>query len=353
MPLVTYDGKLKIILPNSDGKSTFDLGLVSSDSIKEAHFILLNSNPVDMDLLSYGASTTACKVKLMGCAKDNLKNDVHFPSINVTKCNKVKSKHYAVFRIVTDTGIYKREGVINFQVNVQSKFETVSVPVRLKISNGNLEVGPDRLVFDECFPGKICSHPLRIHSTYNEPMVIQSIESIPPDPRLSSSHSGHITTRSTRIVGHLFLDPSIPCNINNNCYTGFPLSSTFGTQWLESFSSPSKINELDYAVLNTFYGRYLNTTSGKRWQNLTLRLDTSEVKGHFFQSRVKLSWPKLVTGHSMGNKSIFTFPLTQIGHTSYRNITLRNPSDKTLALQLVMDWSFPEVKHNFKTLPNS
>lgn len=351
IPLLTYDGKLTLILPDPDGKNIFDLGLASSDSLKEAHFVLLNENPIDMDILSYGSSSSSCKVKLIGCGKDNLENDVHFPGQNVTKCTNIKSGKYAVFRILADT--FKREGTINFQVNIISKYESVSLPVRLKVSKGSLEIGPDKLVFDECFPGKICSHPLKIHSTFNEPMVIQSIWSIPHDPRLSSSHSGHITTRSTRIVGHLFLDPSISCTANNNCYTGFPVTSNIGIQWIASFAAPNKIHELDYAILNTLYGRYVNATSGRRWQNLTLRLDTSEVKGHFFQSRVKLSWPRLIAGHSIGNKSTFAFPLTQIGHTTYRNITVKNPSDKTLALQLIMDWSLPSSKNIFKMLPSS
>lgn len=114
--------------------------------------------------------------------------------------------------------------------------------------------------------------------------------------------------------------------------------------------------DLDINLLNIFYGRYLNlTSSGKKWQNLTLRLDTTEVKGHFFHTRVKMSWPKLVVGSSASavNKSVFTFPLTQIGNTSYKNITIRNPSNAILTLQLVMDWAYPQAKNLFKNIPSS
>lgn len=137
------------MLPNSDSK-LFDLGLVSNDGFKEAHFILINNNPVNIDILNFGASTTTVKIKMVGCGKDNINNDVHIPTANITKCSYIKSGLYAVFRILVDTR--RKEGVVNFQVNIQTKFETVSVPVRMKVSNGNLEIGPDRLVFDECFP---------------------------------------------------------------------------------------------------------------------------------------------------------------------------------------------------------
>lgn len=140
------------MLPNSNEK-ILNLGLVNNDGFKEAHFILINNNPVKVNILNLGASTTTVKIKMIGCGKDNVNNDVHIPSANVTKCSYVKSGLYAVFRILVDTR--KKEGVVDFQVNIHTKFETVSVPVRMKVSSGNFEIGPDRLVFDECFPVSI------------------------------------------------------------------------------------------------------------------------------------------------------------------------------------------------------
>lgn len=59
---------------------------MSTESIKEAHFVLSNKNPVDLDILYSGTSSLASKVKLVGCGKDNIENDVHFPSANISKC---------------------------------------------------------------------------------------------------------------------------------------------------------------------------------------------------------------------------------------------------------------------------
>lgn len=66
--------------------------------------------------------------------------------------------------------------------------------------------------------GKLCSHPLRVHSTFNEPMVIENILTLPPDPRITSKHSGHILARATKVIGHLYLDPNLNCK--NECYCG-------------------------------------------------------------------------------------------------------------------------------------
>lgn len=124
---------------------------------------------------------------------------------------------------------------------IETQFEKLVVPVHYRAAHGKLEIGPDRLVFDQCFPvnrirslidyiliisfqKKICSHPLRVHSTFSHPMVIENILSIPPDPRLTSKHLGHIIARSTKIVGYLYLDPSIGCG--SKCYLGLNVNDT-------------------------------------------------------------------------------------------------------------------------------
>lgn len=95
-----------------------------------------------------------------------------------------------------------------------------------------------------------------------------------------------------------------------------------------------------------------HTANGlKKWQNLTLRLDTSEVRGHVFKTRVKMSWPSLLVDQNMENKSVFTFPLTQVGNVSYQNITIRNPSSYNLVVQIVLDQNYPEVQSVYEGLP--
>lgn len=113
------------------------------------------------------------------------------------------------------------------------------------------------------------------------------------------------------------------------------------------------VPEFDLNLVNVFYSRYLNQTANgsKKWQNLTLRLDTSEVRGHMFKSRVKMSWPSLLVDQNMENKSLFTFPLTQVGNVSYQNITIRNPSSYSLIVQIVLDNSYPDAESVYDGLP--
>lgn len=89
----------------------------------------------------------------------------------------------------------------------------------------------------------------------------------------------------------------------------------------------------------------------KKWQNITLRLDTSEVRGYIFKTRVKMSWPRLVIDQNFENKSVVTFPLTQIGNVSYRNITIKNPSTYNLVVQIVLDKDYPDLQLMHEGLP--
>lgn len=115
---------------------------------------------------------------------------------------------------------------------------------------------------------------------------------------------------------------------------------------------PKSVVNFDLNLFNTFYNRFLNITSNgmKKWQNLTLRLDTSEVRSHMFKTRVKMSWPSLIHGH-VDNKSVILFPLTQIGSKSFRNITVKNPSSSTLMVQILLDRVYPNIELLYEGLP--
>ncbi|KAF5274287.1 hypothetical protein FQR65_LT04405 [Abscondita terminalis] len=338
LPLLSYNGKLQLTFSYIHNDNSLDLGLVSVDTEKFTRFLLLNTNPVPVNFNKLVTSLPASVIEIVGCSKGNhsiaLLSNL---SKNVTKCTILGPNEYAIVQLTVMAP--HAEGQVWGDVVVETQFERLSIPVHYKVAQGKLEIGPDRLVFDQCFPGKICSHPLRVHSTFNDPMVIENILSIPPDPRLSSKHLGHIMARSTKVIGHLYLDPSIGCV--KDCYVGLNAEDT--ARWFETLSLPNSTPELDLELVNAFYNRYLNQTlnGSKKWQNLTMRLDTSEVKWHLFKTRVKMSWPSLVVQDQLSNGSVFKFPLTQVGNTSYHNITVRNPSSHNLVLQLVLNLAYP------------
>lgn len=117
-------------------------------------------------------------------------------------------------------------------------------------------------------------------------------------------------------------------------------------------SLPSHTRDSDLNFLNTRHVRFINSTADGSWENITMRLDTTEVRGHRFYVNIKPYWPSLLAGSSsIKNKSVLMFPLTQVGNTSYRAIKLHNPSASPLMVQLVMDWSYPQGARLYHSLP--
>jgi hypothetical protein len=133
----------------------------------------------------------------------------------------------------------------------------------------------------------------------------------------------------------------------------FLIRFSAGSQWLHTLGLPIHAQDTDLTLLNTRYNRYLALINGasSAWHNLTLRLDTTEVRGHLFQARVRLTWPKLVSSPQVGNTSAITFPLTQIGNTTYKELILQNPSSKVVVIQVVLDYVYLQGNHLRDILP--
>ncbi|XP_066999356.2 transmembrane protein 131 [Anabrus simplex] len=358
VPLLCYNGRLTKMIISSFNETELNFGTVGSASRKEAYFALINSNPVPVQLQSWGTNLTGAVVELMGVAVGNIssiKGRHKFNNMNISSV--VEPGQYAVFRVLVIAP--ETEGATLAEIFVQTQFENVVLPARMRVAHGRLEMLPQSLVLDDCFPGKLCVQQLLVRSLFSRPMTVTSITSVPPDPRVSysyvakgSQYSGAplIVPLQTSSVGLLKFDPGLGCG--TQCYLGILPNSTAGNQWLQNLGLPTHTKESDLSLFNVRYNRYSSMTrDAAARQNLTLRMDTTEVRDHQFQARVHLTWPKLATNLPSGNRSVLGFPLTQIGNTTYRDLVLQNPSSKALVLQLVMDWTYPQADRLLESLP--
>lgn len=62
----------------------------------------------------------------------------------------LRTNHYAIIRLTVQS--FSSEGQIWGDITIETQYEQMSVPVQYKMAQGRLEIGPDRLVFDQCFP---------------------------------------------------------------------------------------------------------------------------------------------------------------------------------------------------------
>ncbi|XP_008207841.1 transmembrane protein 131 isoform X2 [Nasonia vitripennis] len=358
VPLLSYNGKLRKIIPGEreSDKGTMNFGTVSSGTENEGIFALENQNPVSIELHGWGVNMPGAVLELMGCQSGP--TDLFNKGVrNITACSvtgnqSIKPGYLAIFKIKVKTP-YVEEDTIVGDVFVKTTYERLTVPVYMRVAHGKISM--KKLTFTDCFPGSICLQQVKVHSTFARSMEVTFIAPMHKDERVKyiplEETSYPIISKGDNHIGSIMIDPSITCK--QHCYLGLFLNSSVGSQWLNTLSLPSHTRDSDLNLLNTRYTRYLNTTSGGSWDNITMQLDTSEVRGHKFSVNMKPYWPSLIAGaQNTKNKTLVSFPLTQVGNVSYKNITLHNPTLNLLLVHLVMDWSYPQGMRLFHSLPN-
>ncbi|XP_014475490.1 PREDICTED: transmembrane protein 131 isoform X2 [Dinoponera quadriceps] len=354
VPLLSYDGKVRKIMPGEkeDDMGTLNFGTVGSGTENEAIFALENQNPVNVELHGWGVNIPGAVLELIGCQNgpaDLL--DKEF--LNVTVCshsgNYIKPGFLAIFKIKVKTPMVEEDTIVG-EVFVRTTYERFNLPVYMRVAHGRISL--KKLTFTDCFPGSICVQQVKVHSTFSRSMEVTHIAPINKDDRIKyiplEEATMPIISKGENNVGSIQIDPSVTCK--QQCYVGLSVDSNTGSQWLNTMSLPSHTRDTDLNLLNTRHSRFLNSITDGSWDNITMRLDTSEVRGHKFYVNIKPYWPSLLAGN-IKNKSVLMFPLTQIGNTSYREIKLYNPSTSPLIVQLVMDWSYPQGARLYYSLP--
>ncbi|XP_076041632.1 transmembrane protein 131 isoform X2 [Oratosquilla oratoria] len=336
IPLLAYNGKLTKYIPPSGG--WLDFGTLGMGEQRDIFFYVINQNPVELRLRGWGSNLTRSAVELMGVEEGNITTIKNRNNMTYTsKSLFLKPNHYAVFRIGVLTPDI--EGVFIAESFVQTQYEQIKIPFRLRTADGTLSVVPSVLLFDNAFPGKISKQNLYILSTFGHPMTVSDVKSLGVDgrfcylateatpPSLQPGHKSH--------VGKLIFDPKQECG--HECYVGFSLASKAGQQWLNTLSLTSHVADTDTSLYSMLLGRYLNLSS--HHFNTSLVLDTSEVKGFHFTAQVALKWPQLTT------PSQLVFPLTLVQNSSIREVFVENPASVPVVAQVLLLHHYPATQH--------
>ncbi|XP_078052683.1 transmembrane protein 131 [Augochlora pura] len=357
VPLLSYDGKVRKIIPEEreTDEGTMNFGTVSSGTESEAIFALENQNPINIDLHGWGVNMPGAVLELMGCHRgpaDFLDKELR----NITVCSHtgnqyIKPGYLAIFKIKVKTPMVEEDTIVG-DVFVRTTYERFILPVYMRVAYGRLSL--KKLIFTDCFPGSICVQQVKVYSTFVRPMQVTRLAPVYKDNRIKyiplEEASMPVITKGESYVGSVRIEQSMTCK--HHCYLGLSLDTNAGKQWINTLALPSHTRDSDLNLLNTKYTRFLNSTGGRSWENITMRLDTTEVRGHKFYLNIKPYWPSLLTGFGNNkNKVVVVFPLTQVGNTSYRSIKVYNPGASPLFIQLVMDWNYPQGTRLYHSLP--
>ncbi|XP_054261852.1 transmembrane protein 131 isoform X2 [Macrosteles quadrilineatus] len=339
VPLLCYDGRLvKVISRRND--SELELGTVGSGTEKQVLFALVNENPVPVTLLSWETSLPSTTVDVVAVHSGNVTSflsQLDHTLHNLTDKVVVSPGHYVVLRVLVQAA---QVGESQAHVTVHTEYETIQIPTHMRVEHGSLKVTPDPIVFNDCFPGKVCSETLRVQSLFSVAMAVTGVSGA--DPRLSFTPASPplLPPATTTDIGTLSFDTRV-MSVEDN-YLATTHNTTGSTRWADTLELPAHCPDYDLGLLVARYDHYHNLSS--RLLNMTLRLDTTEVREHMFAVRVALSWPRLAKD--------LVYPLTQVDNTTHHTLYISNPGTQhALYVQLVMDHHYPSAAKLLDNLP--
>nr|CAD7393566.1 unnamed protein product [Timema cristinae] len=335
--------------------STLELGTVASGGKKETYFSVTNNNPISLELKKWETNLKWASVQLLGVMEANQSGVLYEHSLfGIVNTTLLYPGHSAVFKLLFLAP--NKEILMAGEVFIHSKFEKMVISTRLAVAHGGLEILPESIDLGNCFPGKHCRQALKVRSLFDHPMMVSEVISLNSDccmNFLSKGNDTDIRPQTTTLIGTLWYNLEQGCY--PHCYLGIIDNTTDSNQWLESLTLPYNTPYVDSLLFCSRYKNYLNAVASISYRNVTMRLDTTGVRNHIFQVKVNLTWPKLFVGSDvhvgLKNVSTITFPLTQLGNTTYHPFILNNPSKRSVLVQLVMDWDYPQANHLVDNLP--
>uniref|UniRef100_A0A914XGB6 Transmembrane protein 131 n=1 Tax=Plectus sambesii TaxID=2011161 RepID=A0A914XGB6_9BILA len=296
LPLVTFDGQLRITLYSIDQKQ-FDFGLMDAGDRRSIQFAITNENPVPITVKQFRHSLEAVSsLRLLG-----------------------------------------------------TPYEGRYYPVSFTTEEGAIVSIPDKLIFSDAFPGKMSSQALQVFSTFPRDMPLLRLTTLSHDPRIffesfDANQPPLIKKGEMSYLGRIMFLPAASCL--DDCYVGMPLHTTDGQWFTYGMRLPSNLAEIDAYLYQRLRKKWLAIEqAGKDVVNATVVVDSTEVKQFEVPAVGKLIWPRLM------KQSVVHFPLTAVGNFTIVNLTLHNPSSLPVVVQLLPLTIYPDpegVVHFFR-----
>ena len=318
---------------------------------RDLYFTIVNNNPVGVTLRGWGSNLTGIMVELMGVEAGNETQVLQRGNFSgMSRSLQIPPWHYMAFRIGIDTHD-TREGQYNGTVYVETDRHKFEVPFTFTVARGSLNTVPRELAFEPVFPGRRAELKLKVYSSFEQEMVTDSVSPTPPDPRflfVPESKGARIYSGVKNLVGKVVFDAAAACKKEQTCYAGFTLPSKVGREWYRGLTLHPEAGDSDVATAHTLYNRYKESVNPVDSFNITLNLDTDQVRGFLFKAQVKLAWPRVVPSSPSVN-----FGLAQVGNHSFRDVVLENPSQQEVFYHLVPLSVYPNGHRLASLLPKT
>ncbi|KAI0212835.1 transmembrane protein 131 [Lamellibrachia satsuma] len=334
IPLLVYNGHLKVVHHRPEiFQGQLDFGTLGMHETRNMTFTLRNENPVEIFLERFRVNLNGTQVQFLGSEKGNGTTLARSHNTSGVDMHPLilKPHHFAVFRVNLISP--STEGAFASDIVIVTQFQNVYIPITLRTVEGSLNALPGMLLFEHCFPGKICSHDLRIYSSFKHFLEVRDILFSPNDTRFyyvprSASKAVFLQPQKTNHIGKIYFNMKKECE--EDCYVGLPTSIPAGHHWLLGATLDKDVADIDQYLYTRFRQKWDDLSQTEQTiVNMTIQLDTNEVRGFLFSAQTHLHWP------SISRSSKIKFPLTQIGNISFSEFVVENPGDVPVIVQVL------------------
>lgn len=345
LSLRTFVGNMKIELTSVE-KQRFDFGHVQRNDTRTIRFIVWNPNRAVLTLNNLAVpSKKAYRLYHVG----SVKKGTEF--LDVTDAERIE------FSQARDVDILPEKGAIfDFELKVpqdgrvyegnmlfETEFESKMFEVTYKVNPGTLQSIPEELSFGVTFPGRVTYRSLQVFNSFDEDMLVTRLTTLSNDPRFyfeSFDGSAPPVLRSGRLtnLGRVMFCPQVATD-HDFSYLGFPLSSNDGQWFTHSLTLPANLAEVDAYLYKRRAEKFTAlVAAGKNYVNTTVVLDTDKAKNIKIRTSAELAWPRLLSPKHVH------FPITALGNYTIKNLTLTNPTNMPIVVQVIPLVIYPDAE---------
>uniref|UniRef100_A0A672GKI0 Transmembrane protein 131 n=1 Tax=Salarias fasciatus TaxID=181472 RepID=A0A672GKI0_SALFA len=333
LPVRAYTGFLEpLVLPPSLKENLLDFGVRSATDTSNIIFVVVNSNPIELEIKSWLVTGDSLSMELLKTEKGNTTVAL---SLFIHACAShpqviLGSGYYAAFRV---TLVAKAlEGMYDGAIHITTDYEILTIPVNALIAVGTLNSSPKHIVLPPSFPGKVVHQSFSIQSSFTQKVRLQQIRSLTEDIRFYykrlRNNKDELEPRRKSKVANIYFDAGLQCG--DHCYVGLPFV-------LKSESKPhglalqEDIWDADVDLHQKLLRRWkeLNHLSGHKVEAV-FEVNTDLQKNVQAQVTAHLMWPSLVNSSQR-----ITFPLTNTNSSSDEEVVLQNPADVPVYVQVL------------------
>ncbi|KAG5666859.1 hypothetical protein PVAND_014867 [Polypedilum vanderplanki] len=333
----SYTGMLRRIVPvdfarersQIDEKALNFGALLPVGKQTELLIAYVNENPISIEIKHWKGAITSGNGQAQistinrGCSRMSLENLIFCSPF-------VKPGEWIVFSVSVQSNMV---GTFGGNFMVRTPFEEINTPVKFSTAMGRLEL-KSKMIFEDCFPGKICSMEVQAYSTFMKKMYVEGI-AVDMDgisyefAKNKPNELPIILPNVDTNVGKLFFSPKETlCRHRSTCYSGFEiLTRPYGEIWMRSLENFTEYtlwdNEKLRAQLNSFMEVKQNI------KQMQFRLSTSQIRRYEFNASINFIWPRLLKGN-------IDFDFVQVDRLETRFVDILNPSDQPLFVHIVL-----------------